>query len=225
MTSQFKSIKYLIDGTNICRSYDSETQKQKKARLDILLVLLINLLQKGNSFFCYFDASFRHIEGIKNNKDYDKLLSHTSFFKEVTGGIEADEFILQDADRKQLPIISNDRYKKFESRYPWLLDRKTIKGLVAEGELKVPRLHIHAPLTQSSKEYMATLMDLLNNSLQNTTAPNANDTPVVDDERFFSDKETAKTPTVQSLTEELTWAQKMVKKLEKNIQKRYDEAE
>lgn len=42
---------------------------------------------------------------------------------------------------------------------------------------------------------------------------------------FFSDKETAKTPTVQSLTEELTWAQKMVKKLEKNIQKRYDEAE
>lgn len=225
MTSQFKSIKYLIDGTNICRSYDSETQNQKKARLDILLVLLISLLQKGNSFFCYFDASFRHIEGIKNNKDYKKLLGYTSFFKEVTGGIEADEFILQDADRKQLPIISNDRYKKFESRYPWLVDRPTIKGLVAQGELQVPMLNIHASLNQSSQTHMTLLMELLDKSLQDTISSDNKCTPKVDDSQFLPDEESLKSPKIQSLNEELTWAQKMVKKLEKNIQKRYDEAE
>ena len=157
---------FVIDGANICRSYDRGGFK-----LETLLTLVSCILADGNTFECYFDASTRYAAeragSIKARDLYLSLLQrYTVLFREVPAGEPADETILLRADRTNSAVISNDLFKKVEDqhavRFPWVnkLERM-VRGRQYQNQLVVTRLGIDRPipatLDGALNEFEATL--------------------------------------------------------------------
>lgn len=111
---------FIIDALNICK----ETSRGKP-RLSILLTLLVELKEKGHDFLCIFDESayreFRH-EGGDVLKLYDTLVrGYENHFSQIRG--KADEKIVALANKDNSAIISNDSFREYRQKYPWLRDR------------------------------------------------------------------------------------------------------
>lgn len=171
---------YIIDGTNICCLGTPKGKEKDNAKLDVLLILLIEILKNGDSFYCFFDASFRHWKKIKNKKMqeiYNKLLKNTKYFSEVTGGMMADDAIIARADYTKGKIISNDRYKPYWEKYTWLNQDETsrlIKSNLSGEILSVPSLNITVALQKDIQTYADELFTLLRTTTNHQNAKEAN---------------------------------------------------
>ncbi|MEZ4887877.1 MAG: hypothetical protein R3E32_24330 [Chitinophagales bacterium] len=104
---------YFIDATNICHW-------GKEMSLQALLQLLLEIKRKKQSFFCIFDANTSYYIPDNEKKIYKKILEHTDYFYQVSGGKRADDFILELADRHGSAVISNDNYSDPKyAKYKW----------------------------------------------------------------------------------------------------------
>ncbi len=126
-------MKYVIDGTNVCWWGGS-------CSLDKVLAIAIELMRKGNDFYCIFDASTPY----KLESEYDKKIlnelirNYKEYFMIVTGSTKADYPILTYADKYNLNIVSNDKYKEYADEFPWLNTThsdRLVKGNLLDGEL------------------------------------------------------------------------------------------
>ena len=70
---------YFIDATNICHW-------GKSMSLQALLRLLLEIKRKKQTFFCIFDANTSYYIPDNEKKIYKKLLEHTEYFYQVSGG-------------------------------------------------------------------------------------------------------------------------------------------
>lgn len=130
--------RYLIDGSNV-----AHWQDRKNPRFDVVLLLANELLQHEIPFLCFFDAN-----AAKKFNDcpiYLRCLNeHPKFFVQVSGGIRADEFLLQFADQQGGAIITCDKFDKktdnYVTRYPWISSapERLLKGGVFAGTLSIP---------------------------------------------------------------------------------------
>jgi len=142
---------YIVDGTNFCYSNSAPT-------VTPLLNLLTALAERNDTFFCVFDASTKHRlreRGQPNDvAAYEQLVTlFPNLFGETTGGITADEFVLTMADKLGCKVISCDRYRDHEARYPWLTtdNSRLIKGQAMGGSFVVPRLGLLTPIVDDSQ--------------------------------------------------------------------------
>ncbi len=157
---------FIIDGTNVCRSYAGSGFK-----LETLLTLVSCILEEGNTFECYFDASTRHVAKRCGSQEtqtlYRSLLQrYPVLFRETPAGEPADDTILLRADRANCTVISNDLFKKPEDqhtvRFPWVNNRDRIfRGRQYQDQLVVNRLNIDrivpATLNGALKQFEAAL--------------------------------------------------------------------
>ncbi|MGB0387984.1 MAG: NYN domain-containing protein [Ardenticatenaceae bacterium] len=153
---------YIIDGSNVFFW-------QNKISITPLLTLLIELRKRGDSFLCLFDANTPHQinRRLKNRRTkentkyaYQQLLKKEQYFSEVPGGINADEFILAQANHLNCSIVSNDRFRDYEDRYPWVNVRDTkrlIRGSVLGGFLNMPQLGIVVPVENDIDKLLSQL--------------------------------------------------------------------
>ena len=161
---------FIIDGSNVCRSY---MNLSGKSSLSPLMTLAYTLFKRQASCFCFFDASERYLLR-RNAKElpgecvYERLLREfPKVFHEVSAGKNADDFILEMADRQGLAIISNDRFNKIEDRhlqlYPWLIvgNDRLIRGNVQHGMLTVEALGICVRLRMNLSSLLEDLRGLL----------------------------------------------------------------
>lgn len=119
---------YVIDGSNVCWWYGQT--HPNVASIQPLLTVLIALLDHGDDFYCVFDASVTHTIGNNGNEvdaaSIEKMLAdHPERFYRVTGATRADGAILHDADHHSRSIITNDIYRDFKDKYPWLSHKYT----------------------------------------------------------------------------------------------------
>jgi hypothetical protein len=153
---------YVVDGLNVIRSVDSG----KEASLGVLLTMLLGMKATGFNFVSLFDASTPHIlrEMAEPSAEqiYRSLVKKLpSQFLEVPAGTKADDYILDYAHTKNLPIVSNDRFKDYFSKYPWVANKnRRIPAKVIISTLKVLPLGISCELRTDIKQ-MAT--ELLSN--------------------------------------------------------------
>ena len=155
---------YLIDGTNVC--HWEKNKDVARLNLKILLNLLIELRTRKKEFFCFFDASTRHKLKSREETDlYLKLIGdYTWCFKEVTGKIRADDFILLEADSTNSIIIGNDQFKEYVNDYPWLeseASTRLAKGELAGNSLLLPALKIRRKFERDLPILAKTLANLL----------------------------------------------------------------
>lgn len=149
---------YVLDGSNVCQ------WSRGRLSLSPLLACLLALTRRGESWFCYFDANILHVLGERAEVGEQQVLesmiaTSREMFCVVTGGIQADPFVLQDADKTNAKIISNDQYTKYQHRYPWLAARdsgRLLKGSVVRDVVTIPDLELYEPL-----QSVDTLRDLL----------------------------------------------------------------
>jgi|688.fasta_scaffold276853_2 hypothetical protein len=141
--------RYIIDGSNVCRSFD----RFRPPSLAILLSLLLEIQRRGGSFICFFDASapnlFEETGGPSLRRAYDDLAKALpQCFVQVPARTQADDFILSHADKECLPIISNDQFKDYFHKYRWLEyeAERRIPGVVINSAVTVLPLQIEVPL-------------------------------------------------------------------------------
>jgi hypothetical protein len=128
---------FVIDGLNVCNWH------KPQPLLYPVLQLMMSLQAEGCTFTCIFDAVTPHRLGETDRRRYEQLVM-SSCFNEITGGIRADDFILSVADARKCAVISNDRFRDYMVRYPWLESdpNRLVKGGYVGLELVVPSLHL-----------------------------------------------------------------------------------
>jgi hypothetical protein len=116
----------------------------------MLLVLLIEAARAKRKFCCIFDANapflLQRFAGERVFDVYKDLLKiFPNQFAQTTGGLPADELLLQRADAlSRRRIVSNDRFRQFRDKYPWLANEENhlVKFAVVADKLQVPALNI-----------------------------------------------------------------------------------
>jgi len=162
-----QNVKYVVlDGLNICCWAN---QNKRDLNICILLTLCSELIRQKIPFIVFFDANISHLLKENNYENaseaYKRITAHTSnIFVEVPGRIRADEFILQRANNDNAHIISNDQFRDFENRFPWVSSGdRLIKGAVAGNRLSLPQLNFDLRIMQDPVEAADWLIQVIMN--------------------------------------------------------------
>lgn len=161
---------YVVDGSNVFFSYSPNNVPS----FSILLELLIQIKQRGDDFFCIFDANIEHKVKQKEPESLPVLLhllkNYPKYFSKVTGGIRADDFILIYADTQMAVVISNDRFSEYLSKYTWLKnEEKLIKGNVLGNLVSLPHMSLVFPRSVKLLDFLSQqLQDLMMAKVDNT---------------------------------------------------------
>ncbi|TXT62440.1 MAG: hypothetical protein BAJALOKI3v1_580018 [Promethearchaeota archaeon] len=123
---ELKDITFVIDGANLAL-YDADTNDKDdivKGNVWRLEVLIDTMKSLGISdYLVMFDRAL--IYKIDEPDAYEQLLKKENFI-EVTGGTQADNFILQYAKKENAYIISNDMFRDFYEVYgrDWIVEKR-----------------------------------------------------------------------------------------------------
>lgn len=154
---------YIIDGTSIINN------AEKERTLSPLLQLLLLLRNKGNNFYCYFDADTRYkLERDADKQIYQNLVKFglDDYFVQVSS-LDADEALLEQADAANAKIISCDNFEDYYDKYPWLAvqsNQRLIKVDVIAEKLIIDALHINMEVERNLVEVTKELVQLLESS-------------------------------------------------------------
>jgi hypothetical protein len=145
-----KSILCVVDGSNIMY-LDGQ-----KPSLAPLRALVSGLKTKGLEYSIFFDANapFLLLDEAKARQpelfmqmlveETGTDLKHVSV---VPGGVQADDFILSYAESSDGLVISNDNFRQYVDRFPWVKnEERTAKCLVHANRLLVPALGLDVAL-------------------------------------------------------------------------------
>jgi hypothetical protein len=155
---------FLVDGSNVM----GVRGKSQPPSLKTLLHLLIELKENSHDFTCIIDANARftllRFAGQPDQEVYIRFLEkYSSRFTESTGGMRADDLLLQRADRLRQRIISNDRFSAYVNKYTWLRnpDARLIKFQMVNKDLQIPALEIIVSCDGELKTLISKLESLL----------------------------------------------------------------
>lgn len=155
----------LVDGSNVCRSW-ATLNGDRTASLDVLLTLLVELVGQGFDFECIFDATIPHVLRKRARSGAEDAFRHLknelpSRISRVPGGTDADDLLLQKADRRGLRIVTNDRFRDKRETYPWVAKRESerlIKGCVNGSDLQVVSLDLFAEAGSDTQDMVDQLV-------------------------------------------------------------------
>ncbi|MGZ5436982.1 MAG: vWA domain-containing protein [Pyrinomonadaceae bacterium] len=154
---------FIVDALNICK------EASRRPRLATLLSLLVELKKQGHDFLCVFDESayreFRD-QGGEGLSLYNSLVhDYTNHFSQIRG--KADEKIVAIANKDDSAIISNDSFREYRQRYPWLRDRdRLVKVSVVRKMIFSERIGIEASEYETDAEAWDELKLLLDSKGQ-----------------------------------------------------------
>ena len=129
-----KSELFVVDGTNVCcwfgQAFKHRDTGIDKISVRPLLVLLCEIREHGDDFYCIFDASTSSLIRQQGNPGEARLIDcfvrdYSRWFYRVTGATRADSAILHYADKFNRRIITNDIYRDYRDKIAWLNDRHT----------------------------------------------------------------------------------------------------
>ncbi len=126
----------LIDGSNVALYGTSEGEP---AKLENIKLLLKEVHRNGFEPITIVDASLRY--RINKREEFQSMLNSGEILQ-APAKRAADEFILDYADRENLPVISNDTYKEYREKYPWVNEptRKITFMIIGETVIFNPSL-------------------------------------------------------------------------------------
>ena len=116
------SNKLVVDGLNLI--YAGVNQQPSLTKL---LAVLVELKRINCDFICFFDANtyWRLADSTfdRDVKIYQALVREfPAIFVPVPAGKRADDYVLTYANRYSLRVLSNDCFREYTERYPWLLN-------------------------------------------------------------------------------------------------------
>jgi len=168
-----KNKTFIIDALNVCMSFP---QRINCASISYLLSLIIEIHNQSGYFIAVFDRSAKYrFKKISNDEldCYEYLTSNTAdYCLIVPARIRADDFILQMAEKNNCDVISNDMFREYERRYPWVkADGRVKKGAIipqhSNGKkiqdiLSIPNLEIYVNVRKDFQNMAQEIVSFLN---------------------------------------------------------------
>ena len=118
----------VIDGANV--AYE-EKNAGGKPRLANLLKVKSEMEERGFDPVIIVDASLKY--EIDDQSQMEALIE-SQHIRQVPAGTDADYFILEIANEHDARIVTNDRYRDYQSRYPWIESRR-LPYMIVKGEV------------------------------------------------------------------------------------------
>jgi hypothetical protein len=118
----------VIDGANVAYEEKSAGGKPKLANL---LKVKREMEERGFDTVIIVDASLKY--DIDDQTQMQALIE-SQHIRQVPAGTDADFFILDIADQHGARIITNDQYRDYRDRYPWIQDRR-LPYMIVKGEV------------------------------------------------------------------------------------------
>ena len=118
----------VIDGANV--AYE-EKSAGGKPRLSNLLKVKREMEERGFDTVIIVDASLKY--EIDDQSQMEALIE-SQHIRQVPAGTDADFFILEIADKCDARIVTNDQYKDYKDRYPWIPERR-LPYMIVNGEV------------------------------------------------------------------------------------------
>lgn len=138
---QQKVGRIIIDGSNVVFADNSNLVVGLKT-------CLIALGAHKTSYFVFFDANIFHKLAESENGVVQVAMLKELIDKSngaitlVPAGARADDFILKKADTEDCHVLSNDRYKPYVERYPWIEQGRVHRFSFVDGRLMIPDLDV-----------------------------------------------------------------------------------
>lgn len=133
--------KVIVDGSNVVFA--------ESGNLITGLATCLNALKlRKLKSFVFLDANVYHkLEDLENGSKHVKALkrlveSSKGGIVLVPAGARADDFILKKADTDGCHVLSNDRYKPYVERYPWVEQNRVHRFSFVDGRLMIPDFDI-----------------------------------------------------------------------------------
>ena len=118
----------VIDGANV--AYE-ERSAGGKPKLSNLLKVRRELEERGQEAVIIVDASLKY--DIDDQGQLETLI-RSQQVRQVPAGTDADFFIIQFAHELDALIVTNDRYKDYAERFPWIPERR-LPYMIVKGEV------------------------------------------------------------------------------------------
>ena len=118
----------VIDGANV--AYE-ERSGGGKPKLSNLLRVRRELEERGFEPVIIVDASLKY--DIDDQERLETLIQSQQV-RQVPAGTDADFFIIQFAHELDALMVTNDRYKDYADRYPWIPERR-LPYMIVKGEV------------------------------------------------------------------------------------------
>ena len=118
----------VIDGANV--AYE-ERSGGGKPKLSNLLKVRREMEERGCEAVIIVDASLKY--DIDDQEQLETLI-RSQQIRQVPAGTDADFFIIQFAHELDALMVTNDRYKDYSDRYPWIPERR-LPYMIIKGEV------------------------------------------------------------------------------------------
>jgi hypothetical protein len=118
----------VIDGANV--AYE-ERSGGGKPKLSNLLKVRRELEERGCEAVIIVDASLKY--DIDDQEQLETLI-RSQQIRQVPAGTDADFFIIQFAHELDALMVTNDRYRDYAERFPWIPERR-LPYMIVKGEV------------------------------------------------------------------------------------------
>jgi hypothetical protein len=122
----------IVDGANIAYIEESEKGQPKVSNI---LAVREALEKRGYQPIIIVDASTRH--QVDDPDQLERLIDE-QIVRQAPSDTDADYFVLKIADKMKAVIISNDEYREFQDKYPWIEERR-VPLMIVNGQVEFYR--------------------------------------------------------------------------------------
>ena len=118
----------IVDGANIAYI---EPTSDGKPKVSNLILVRQALEDKGFDPIIITDAALRY--DVDDPQQLEGLIDSKKV-RQAPAGTDADYFVLETAERENAYVVTNDEYRDYEERFPWIRDRR-VPLMIVEGEV------------------------------------------------------------------------------------------
>jgi hypothetical protein len=138
--SRISDKKIYLDGSNVAYASADQASGVKPKYQNI--ISMANKLKslRYNEIFVIADSSLRH--AVTDSHLYDKMKNSVKYL-EAPSHTSADEFLLQKVKFENCYLVSNDTFKDWMFKDPWIannIDRVRVPFMIINNEVSVPSL-------------------------------------------------------------------------------------
>lgn len=120
----------IVDGSNV--AYEG-VPKGSKPELSNILAVRKALEKRGYDPVIIVDAALHHV--VDQPGQIEHLLDKDAILQ-APAGTDADYFILETADRMHAQVVSNDEFRPYRDRFPWINERR-VPFMIIDGQVEL----------------------------------------------------------------------------------------
>ncbi len=120
----------VVDAANV--AYATQTDEEKP-RVSNLVAMCKTLLERGYDPIFIVEANLRY--EVDDPEQMEGLLNDDKF-QQAPANTDADYFVLETADVKHAPVVSNDQFDPYREEYGWIEERR-MPFMIVDGKVEI----------------------------------------------------------------------------------------